>query len=106
MAAPMMKCGHAANGTRGGEPVCVICLGITPGAAEVDLTCPLPLAGRTARCVYYGSIPTGRSHGSNYGCRRGEPCRCEQPSSPDLPFFKHRPDRDHDEFYCGCWGWD
>jgi len=31
---------------------------------------------------------------------------CEVESSLKLPFFKHKPDSDYDEYYCGCWGWD
>jgi hypothetical protein len=51
--APMMKCGHQANGTKPPEgiPVCVICSGINPGAAEIfaeDFA--KLLEGREARC--------------------------------------------------------
>jgi hypothetical protein len=88
---PMMKCGHAANAVNSrNEPVCVICYGIVPGADQVD-DAPPDLTGRMARCAY---------------------CRHEQPSSTDLPFFEYghfeRGQRlyDHDEYYCGCRGWD
>jgi hypothetical protein len=105
MTTPMMKCGHAANATdQEGKPCCVICAGIDPGYNQIvqspDLT------GRMAKCSYYGSIPSGRNHSSNYGCEYGKPCLCKQPSSTDLPFFTQHPDREFDEFYCGCWGWD
>lgn len=87
---PMMKCGHAANsiltlpdGTK--IPACVICAGIDPGAAVIDDT-PPSFEGRTARCSY------GPHH--------------DVPSSSALAFFSHRPDRQYDDYYCGCKGWD
>lgn len=84
MSKPMMKCGHAANATNGeGKPVCVICIGIKPGAIEVDTT--PSLAGRQAQCVYDKTI-------------------C--PSDSELPFFESTPDKPFDSFYCGCRGWD
>lgn len=33
-------------------------------------------------------------------------CRSEEDSSFDLPFFKFCLDKDFDEYYCGCHGWD
>lgn len=119
--APMMACGHAASGLQGtgtdARPVCVVCsmLG-DPKAATVD-TDPPDLTGRTARCAYYGHAATGRQReGPCNGTwsTRDEPCRCEQPSTDGissdgparLAFFEHRPDQDHDRYYCGCWGWD
>jgi hypothetical protein len=102
----MMKCGHAAQGTDGdGNPVCVICFGIRSGATEVDDS-PPDLTGRMARCVYYGSRAEGRNMECGRGCKRGQPCQCERPSSLDLAFFEHTPDLAYDKFYCGCWGWD
>jgi len=63
----MMECGHAANATTGnGEPACVICAGVHPGAEKV--TAGPNLVGRLAKC----------------GCRRTEP------SSTDLAFFEYR----------------
>lgn len=87
----MMKCGHAANATdrKTGKPVCVICVGISPGATEIDDS-PPDLLERRARCSYYGF---GR-------------CESEGPSSPELAFFEHKPEKDHDSFYCGCRGWN
>jgi hypothetical protein len=79
---PMMKCGHAANATMDGKPACAICAGLTPLATVVD-DAPPSLEGRIARCTYCGK---------------------EQPSSPDLWFFSANPDREHDYYYCGCWG--
>lgn len=118
---PMMKCGHAANGTKvviqmdvgPGEvqaarapiPCCVICAPAKE-AYEVDEN-PPDLRTREARC------PS---------------CDARRPSSPSLPFFDYqgpgsRYDLDNpsskvldkyrtkggrpfDEFYCGCRGWD
>ena len=81
---PMMKCGHAANSTDGeGKPVCVICFGLKPGAAEV--ADEPDLEGREAKCTY---------------------CSNKCPSSTNLAFFEHRPDRPSDSYYCGCFGWD
>lgn len=106
---PMMKCGHAANAhNKDGDPVCVICLG-GPGH-EVDDAAP-DLSERKARCTYYGKRSAdGRyrsTNESNYGDRTpGATCKCEEPSSNKLPFFRTHEDREFDEFYCGCHGWD
>lgn len=80
----MMTCGHAANAvvTNTDQPVCVICV-CADVADQPDLT------GRIARCSYYGGK-----------------CRSEQPSDTRLAFFSHSPERDHDTYYCGCYGWD
>jgi hypothetical protein len=95
----MMKCGHVAHGkchSKGGVkfdppiPCCITC-----DCTEVDDS-PPSLEGRKARCAYWGI------------------CHCEMPSSRDLPFFEYRgPGTNHyageketDEFYCGCRGWD
>lgn len=86
----IMTCGHAANGTKepDGEPVCVIC--------DCATVSPRPnLAGRTARCSYFGSMVRGRK------------CTGERPSTESgLAFFAHRPDHEYDDYYCGCYGWD
>jgi hypothetical protein len=53
---------------------------------------------RTARCSYYGTTNN-----------KGKRCMSERPSSDvaaDLAFFTPHPDKAHDEFYCGCWGWE
>lgn len=72
---------------------------------------------RLARCNRYGSRTrrTGRA-ATHCECRECAKaidreinlgvCQCERPSSPDLAFFQARPDREFDEFYCGCFGWD
>lgn len=84
----IMKCGHSANaehvlsdGTR--EPCCAICDCFEVAEKLPDLT------GRKARCDYYGFK-----------------CRSERDSRIDLPFFEYCPDKKHDRFYCGCYGWD
>lgn len=97
---PMMKCGHAANAHRAldaavnpGAPVCVICIGIAPGAEQVDADYQTA-AGRMARCSYF---PRGGKQGK---------CQEPQPSTTALAFFESRPDQPFDRYYCGCWGWD
>lgn len=95
MSTPMMKCGHAgqahkvlSDGTR--IPCCPICS--EPDCSTVVET--PNLEGRTARCTYYGKYVRGRV------------CESERPSSLNLAFFHHKPGNEHDEFYCGCYGWD
>lgn len=79
--AKMMKCGHSDNArTEDGKPACAIC-----SCREVDDEQP-DLTGRKAVCCYS--------------------CGSVRDSSFDLAFFKHRPDRDTDAYYCGCFGWD
>lgn len=80
----MMKCGHAANATHNGKPVCAICFGLTPDAEIVADTAP-DLTGRKAECRY---------------------CNCKADSNENLPFFKYRPKQKTDSYYCGCRGWD
>jgi len=33
-------------------------------------------------------------------------CKAERPSSPNLAFFMHQPQRPKDRYYCGCLGWN
>jgi hypothetical protein len=83
----LMKCGHISNATDGdGKPVCVICYG-TPEAEEVISECEghVGLYGRKARCIYGDTITD---------------------SKWELPFFKYCPDKEYDEYYCSCMGWD
>lgn len=83
---PMMKCGHAAQArNQHNKLVCGVCIGIDPGATVIDDT-PPDLKNREAVCVYGGHKNV--------------------PSSSDLPFFEHRPHRETDGYYCGCFGWD
>lgn len=104
----MMKCGHAAQGSRlekDGSQIdaCVIC-GCVDVAEEPDLT------GRTARCTYAGRRKPQRRYANdecNYGCRGNPVCQCDKEQSYiGLAFFSHHPDKEQDEFYCGCFGWD
>ena len=81
----LMTCGHSANGFRvsaTGEkiPACVIC-----NCIEESKIQPSDIAGRIALC----------------SC-----CKKQQPSNPDLAFFEYKPNEDHDNYYCGCKGWD
>lgn len=81
----LMKCGHVANATaEDGSPCCVICMCMD---VEKEVSESYGLEGRTAKCCYGG-------------------CGSETPSKWTLPFFKHQPKKEHDEYYCGCWGWD
>ncbi len=80
----MMRCGHAANATdENGNPSCVICVGIVPGATVVDE--PPDLTGRRAKCP---------------------DCDLFVDSETSLAFFEHRPNKDFDMYYCGCSGWN
>lgn len=36
----------------------------------------------------------------------GSPCGKTKPSNLKAAFFQHRPDKEFDQFYCGCRGWD
>ena len=82
---PLMKCGHAANAKDSkGNPVCVICVGIHPGAKEIEEESP-DLSNRKAICSYGHAIV---------------------PSSTELAFFEYLPKEEYDRYYCGCKGWD
>jgi hypothetical protein len=83
---PMMKCGHAANAvdTKTGNPCCVICSGIDPGADVIDDS-PPNLNNRLAKC----------------SC-----CNKTELSNTELAFFKYRSEGKLDSYYCGCRGWD
>lgn len=80
----IMECGHAANATCKGEPICVICTGIHPGAKTIAKT--PDLTGRTARCSYGG--------------------HADVPSRLNLAFFEYLPGQEFDRYYCGCYGWN
>ena len=86
MTTTMMQCGHTANGTdqKTGSPVCGTCIGLVAGADKIA-TMP-DLTGRTAP----------RTRGKTVGSE----------GYTYLAFFRHQPDRDRDEFYCGHSGWD
>jgi hypothetical protein len=97
----MMGCGHAANAVSAGKPVCVICVGIHPGAREV-VTAP-DLTNREACCSYRQA--SGKTHQSkNLVVRDGRHGWTK--STTILPFFEHLPEQAFDEYYCGCFGWD
>lgn len=83
-----MKCGHTANArTQDGKPCCVLCVGIHPGATEIDheVLGNEGLEGRKARCPYCHNTTESQWH---------------------LPFFEHKPESEYDEYYDGCFGWD
>lgn len=115
---PMMKCGHAANATHKGKdgvdsPCCVICF-TTPGDASMQVNdAPPSLAGRMARCSEGGACRgrPSRARGTysmtapDYGTYDASG-HSVAPSSPNLPFFEHKPNDPMDRYYCGCYGWD
>lgn len=75
-----MECGHTAQGIdQDGNPICVIC-----GCSKVDKNKP-DLTGRLAYCTE---------------------CGHRVMSDWNLAFFQYNEDLDHDNYYCGCYGWD
>lgn len=119
----LMKCGHTANGTYDGRPVCVICAGINPGAHVVVSAKP-SLEGRTATCGDHGATPSRwdlaffeyMGAGSRYAtdvCACGyarsaheKKLRGERVSALVCDAFTARGERATDLYYCGCRGWD
>ena len=106
---PIMECGCQANSMGKpahyeGEamPSCVIHSCFKAAAPQPDYS------GRKARCFYYGK-KTRKSECNYKGDvkENGEwVCRCERPTTPNLPFMKLLPNKDYDEFYCGCHSWN
>lgn len=82
----LMRCGHVIRVWDDREPYCLTC-GCDGVIREVPDTSE-GLEGRTAKCTYKAS------------------CHNEVPSKWSLPFFRYLPDEEHDEYYCGCVGWD
>jgi hypothetical protein len=99
MSVVLMKCGHSTHAvTSSGEPVCVICVGMTPDARipATESESKALTDGRMMRCSYQRG-------------RDGKPCAARTtpvPSNPRAAFFASKPSQEFDEFYCGCWGWD
>lgn len=97
----LMKCGHVANATSGGEPVCVIDAG-TPRDADARTVAPEPdLTGRKSECGTCSRV-------ENSDGTRADGTRMWRGS---LPFLRLRPDYDEaagrlDSHYCGCRGWN
>lgn len=106
----MMKCGCAGyvthrqkhDGLKENHPSCIVhnCCEVIKEEQSFE--------GRKARCTYYGKpVKTGSYNGNCCDvCKAGDICRCEKPSSPNLWFFKYKPDEEYDEFYCACHGAD
>lgn len=98
----MMKCGCSAmaihknkhDGLSEEHPSCFI-------HECCEIIEPPKLESRKARCFYYGK-ESYKSECSN--CKKI--CNCERDSKIDLAFFKHIPESEYDEFYCGCHSWD
>lgn len=73
-----LKCNCVPYATCDGIPYC--------GVHNCSEQIPAPnLAGRQALC--------------SYGHKLTE-------SNASLPFFRYQPDKQHDDYYCGCFGWD
>ncbi len=81
MSKKILKCGCAPNAYDGetGKGCCIIHNCYEEMNIQPDLT------GRIAKCEY---------------------CSKKMPSSTDLPFFSYHPDKEYDNYYCGCMGWD
>lgn len=89
----MMKCGCASQTVRVMKDGSRVPSCFTHDCLEVAES-PPSLADRKARCAYYGKTTSPRgSYGGgnecNYGQRNAQRCTCEQPSSPELPFFEY-----------------
>lgn len=76
-----LKCGCIpVSYTKDNEPICLI-----HNCTETVEITNEDIKNRKAKCNYCGRIVT---------------------SSFDLPFFKYCPDKESDEFFDGCFGWD
>jgi len=86
----LMKCGHVGNSLlltkEGAIPYCAIC-GNT--VVDKEVHGKVGLEGRKARCTQHRGIENSIVD-----------------SDWDLAFFRYCPDKEYDEYYCGCWGWD
>lgn len=73
-----MKCNCVSQGTSKGKPACLV--------HDTQEQIPAPnLTGRKASCTY---------------------CKKTVDSKGELAFFRYLPDKDRDEYYDGCMGWD
>lgn len=69
---------------------------------------------RVSRCNYrHDKTRTdadGRTFGGNHNGRQflwgNFPIEAPSAEGDKLPFFRKHPDKDADEHYCGCMGWD
>ena len=127
---PLMKCGHVANGVNihTYAPSCVICIGIKPGADEIDTS--NSISNRQAIC-YCGLVATHpreqlafyeyRGEGSNASkiciCGFHRQAHREEPDAyewilnrpRDYQICMHYTPRgawEYDAYYCGHSGWD
>lgn len=113
MSEVMLKCGCAAHAYRIEKdgthtPSCII------HDCTEQVEAP-NLEGRMARCTYYGKDMKWWKERWKMGCSDCQKthgagtenrCQCERPSSVSLAFFRHKPDSQYDEYFCGCAGWD
>jgi len=78
---PCMKCGHTAQATKNGKPICAICY---PSTDAITIIEKPDLTERIAKCIM---------------------CERRMKSNTNLPFFHHCKDSEYDRYYCGCRGW-
>ena len=98
---PLMQCGCLAMAVdKDGNPCCVV---HAPDPRAYKIAEKPDLAGRKARCHYYGK-KTRKSECNYKGDVKEDGvwiCRCEQPSDKPLPFFKYLgPGSPASEEYC------
>ena len=116
----MMGCGHAANAEDShGNPRCVICVGIDPGASVV--VHEPSLTGRIAKCMNccvgsekpsdvglaffeYQGPSSNRAKRQCKHCGRFDTAHTKSDLRCDG--FEAVGDIGHDLYYCGCRGWD
>ena len=79
-----MKCGHVVDKEHIKYDLCNCTTILREVQTDID-----GLEGRKARC---------------YQHKGGNPPLVQ--SRWNLPFFNYRPDKETDEYYCGCWGWE
>ena len=82
----------------------IIATDYSDGCVTVYVSAVPSFEGRIALCTYKG-CKSNKRKSTHYG-DYGDDGRSRAPSSPDLPFFVHKPTKEFDEFYCGCFGWD
>ena len=91
----IMKCGHLEVGRdQNGNSFCTICYGINNDAITVAEE--PELKNRVARCIYYGLKPRKINQ---------TVCTSEEKSNKYMDYFRYMPEKEYDEFYCGCRGW-
>lgn len=80
---------------------------------QVLLTCGCVASatdGRTGKpaCLWHSSKPVEASKAPDLTGRKARCAQCGEAASSDLrlAYFQHRPERDFDTYYCGCFGFN